>query len=924
MFAANAGKNLISRPERGLRRGSPDYHHRQREVFGMLWFLAVLLLITLAAAPILLVVTLVQLANLRRRVEHLESGRPPPRAPAPAPPPRPETAPPPSPPFSKTPPSPPPPKPVPAAAPAPPKTPPPSPARGPSLLRRAAGAVKRWFTTGNVPVKVGVILSLLGLSFLIQTALNRGWITLNLETRLAIAGLFGLAMLIIGFWVRGRNLVYALSLQGGGVAVMYLTVYSSLVFYEVLAAPPAFVAVAVITAAAGVMSAVQNSRSLAVLGIIGGFLAPILISADDGSHLVLFGYLAALNLAVLFVAWFKTWPELNLLGWLFTFGISAHWIFFRYSVDHLASAWPFPALFAAAYMTAPLLPARRPANGPLRRWISDGPLTFGSPFVFFALQNQMAGHTAYGLAWSALGLAAFHFLLWRAARPLRRDGGGPLGESHLGLGAVFLALAVPLAFDAFYTAAAWAAQGAALVWLNLRRRRLWLVAGGGVLQILAGISQAWFLAGQLPYPDGTFPVANRFLLGALLPAAAGLFSAWLLDRERHQSEATAKAAWIGMFWGAGWLLWGAVTEAVNQLGSAELYGSLAVVSAILGAGFLFAPAVRWPKLNVLGTLLLPVLAIFLFLALAVRSGGEFDLSHPLDDYGWAAWPLAFGMLYLFLRLRENLFPKLQAVLHGGGFWGLALLVGAEVHWLAGQAADGAWPAAASLAAVLAVAAIPLLGGGENGWPLGAHRRIYLTCGSGAILAGLALAAAFLNVFSNGDPAPWPYLPLLNPLEAVTVLLAAIAFRWRKRIGPYQGPALSAVRRSWRGWSAALGMILLTMTAARAVHHWRDVPFAFGDLFGSTVLQASLSILWGLAGLGGMIVGKWKAQRAAWVAGASLMGVVVVKLFLIDLGNTGALTRVVSFLGVGVLLLVVGYFAPVPPAAPRSPDDSPPP
>lgn len=43
-----------------------------------------------------------------------------------------------------------------------------------------------------------------------------------------------------------------------------------------------------------------------------------------------------------------------------------------------------------------------------------------------------------------------------------------------------------------------------------------------------------------------------------------------------------------------------------------------------------------------------------------------------------------------------------------------------------------------------------------------------------------------------------------------------------------------------------------------------------------------------------------------------MTVVVIKLFLVDLANTGNFARVVSFLGVGVLLLVVGYFAPVPP------------
>ena len=45
-----------------------------------------------------------------------------------------------------------------------------------------------------------------------------------------------------------------------------------------------------------------------------------------------------------------------------------------------------------------------------------------------------------------------------------------------------------------------------------------------------------------------------------------------------------------------------------------------------------------------------------------------------------------------------------------------------------------------------------------------------------------------------------------------------------------------------------------------------------------------------------------------------MGVVVVKLFLVELGDSGSLTRIVSFLGVGLLLLVVGYFAPVPPRA----------
>ena len=70
----------------------------------------------------------------------------------------------------------------------------------------------------------------------------------------------------------------------------------------------------------------------------------------------------------------------------------------------------------------------------------------------------------------------------------------------------------------------------------------------------------------------------------------------------------------------------------------------------------------------------------------------------------------------------------------------------------------------------------------------------------------------------------------------------------------------------------------------------------------------------------MVVGVRLARRTVWVAGASLMAAVVVKLFLIDLGDQNTLGRVVSFIVVGVLLLIVGYLAPVPPPQPAETPD----
>ena len=83
---------------------------------------------------------------------------------------------------------------------------------------------------------------------------------------------------------------------------------------------------------------------------------------------------------------------------------------------------------------------------------------------------------------------------------------------------------------------------------------------------------------------------------------------------------------------------------------------------------------------------------------------------------------------------------------------------------------------------------------------------------------------------------------------------------------------------------------------------------------SVSVQSALSIYWALLAFSGMIWGARNINRWVWLGGTSLMGLVVLKLFIVDLGNTGTVARIISFLGVGALLLVVGYFAPAPPSS----------
>jgi uncharacterized membrane protein len=319
---------------------------------------------------------------------------------------------------------------------------------------------------------------------------------------------------------------------------------------------------------------------------------------------------------------------------------------------------------------------------------------------------------------------------------------------------------------------------------------------------------------------------------------------------------------------------------------------------------LLASRVKWPRLDWLGLALWPVAVLLGFVSLV-------DLAHPAAEFGWLAWPAALGSMLAFLRARDARFPRLAGGLHVTAYWLAVGFVLAEAHWLVERAAAGVWPEAAVLALGAAAVLATLRASAAAAWPFAAHVQSYAYAGCGAVLAALVLTTVFLNVVSPGDAPPLPYVPLVNPLELASVLVLVALLEWLAVLGR-QSPSFAHVAAARPAVATVAAWALVTAAVARSVHHFAGVAYDVASLAESTALQSSLSIVWGIAGLAAMVVGARAARRGVWLAGSGLMAVVVVKLFLVDLGNTDTLARVVSFLGVGVLLLVVGYFAPVPP------------
>jgi uncharacterized membrane protein len=758
-------------------------------------------------------------------------------------------------------------------------------------------------STGNVPVKVGVIISFIGVAFFLKYAIDREILVLSLEFRLLAVTIAGLAMITIGWRLREKTRGYALSLQGGGAGILFITLFGALWMWQMLPAPVVFSLMVVVTLMTGALAVIQNARSLAIFAVIGGFLAPVLTDTWAGNHVLLFGYYLVLNATIVGIAWFRAWRELNLVGFFFTFGIGSLWGYQYYRPELLTSTLPFLVLYFLFYQVIAILHALR--QPPDRLGFVEGTLVFGTPVIVFALQAALVNGIEYALAISAAAVAVFYLFtaLW-----LNRSKGEPLrllSESFIALGVAFLILTVPLAFDARWTSAAWALEGAALVWVGVRQSRNLAKLAGSALILLSGI--AFMKDGWL---DGAgLPILNGNVIGGALISLSAWFASRKLDIAKSQgfTQAHQIVSIVLFVWGTVWWLGTGLMEAEDRV-SRNNYLHVFTLFLVLSvaAGAWLAEIRQWATARRSTYVFLPLLGL-----LAI--GYLDEQGHFLVGLGALAWPLAWIAQIMVLRLADKHDELEAGVLHLASLLMLTGMLAIEIAWRIEATVSATWGAAAATIVTGTMALLVWGAGKRASWPVPAQPWIYLT-GSIVLVLVQVLYLAGLSVKYPGDPAPLVYLPLLNPFDLAMMFAILTAIR-----------SLIAIRRdpeaaeTWQAWQipyrrvlAGVFLFITTFALIRAVHHYGDVAWNMDDLFGSVVTQTVLSIYWGLLGFTGMIWGARKSRRPVWLAGAGFMALVVIKLFLVDLGNSGTVARIISFIGIGALLLVVGYFAPAPP------------
>jgi uncharacterized membrane protein len=296
--------------------------------------------------------------------------------------------------------------------------------------------------------RVAVVTLIFGVGFLFKYAVDNQWIGPGMRVALGVAA--ATLSLFLGEWIllRGHK-VFARGLTGLGLALLYLSFYAGFGFYHLLPQSSAFLLMFLTTCAAAALALHYDSRAVALLGLVGGYLTPVLLSTGANRMWVLAGYTLLLNLGALGMGRVKRWPALEYLAWVGTatlyMGWSSEWL----ADDTRMAAFEWLSIIFVVFFAASVAGARL--------WL----LAVNTGVYFVGSYDLLDRQYHEGMGAFALVLALLHGGVAAAVWGKRKE----LGQLAATMGVALVTLAIPLQLVGFRITILWSLEAAVLAWL---------------------------------------------------------------------------------------------------------------------------------------------------------------------------------------------------------------------------------------------------------------------------------------------------------------------------------------------------------------------------------------------------------------------------------------------------------------------------
>jgi uncharacterized membrane protein len=333
--------------------------------------------------------------------------------------------------------------------------------------------------------RAGILLLILGIAFFMKYAFENDWIPEALRVVMGI--LSGMVLIYLGDSLRQKYASYASLLTGGGIAVLYLSIYSSFAYYHLIDQVPAFGAMMIITAIGSFFAIRYEQASLAVFSILGGFLTPVLLSTGTNNQIGLFSYMTILNLGVLAISFYRNWQKLNLLGLVATLFLYFGWSATYYEPEVLFITEAFLTLWFIIYSVAivshNILSKKESDVFDLVLIILNALSYFG--ISYFLLDKNYGDYIGFFTVLMAMVYFIFAYVSYQANSEDR-----VLTMFFSGISIIFLTISAPIQFDGIWVTIAWAIEAAILVKAGFMLRSYslrffsWILLGIVVVRLL--------------------------------------------------------------------------------------------------------------------------------------------------------------------------------------------------------------------------------------------------------------------------------------------------------------------------------------------------------------------------------------------------------------------------------------------------------
>lgn len=346
------------------------------------------------------------------------------------------------------------------------------------------------FIGENLANKIGIAVLVLGIAFFIKYAIDKNWIN---ETGRVIIGLISGSILVgLAHYFRNSYRSFSSVLVGGGLSVFYFSIAFAFHQYHLIGQLTAFIAMAIVSAFAVVLSLFYNRQELAILATIGGFITPFLVSTGNENYIALFTYLCILNAGLIALSWFKRWPAINIISLFFTTIIFNGWLIRHLAFENTTFPYKdailFATLFYGLFVTMNIVNSIKLKN----KFTSfDFIILLSINFLYYAAGMIILAYwnngNLKGLFTLSLGL--FNLLL-TAVFYRKKAVDRNFVSLLLGLGLTFVSLTAPIQFKGNHIVLFWSAEAVLLFFLYQRSKISLLKIASGIVLVTMLISLA--------------------------------------------------------------------------------------------------------------------------------------------------------------------------------------------------------------------------------------------------------------------------------------------------------------------------------------------------------------------------------------------------------------------------------------------------